>query len=325
MRQFLNPAPGVRVPEPEVLEVPVRRRDETGRYFYVPAPAMLRRQRLHEVHLALYDLDLADGREIDRFVATYGRLGMARFSFSSPMPGSRAAREWTWPPEATGAEINFLGFPDGGGGPLLKLLRDQRVLLDQTFVAEDEAHDFPWGYETVAEFLHGASLMKDLITAWRWINEGGKPPADGWHAALWQGKTAAQPPRDRAEAAKFLRDHVDEGLEFFPPGLALKGGLRSPWDLRPARQEEHLPVYPIACLQLANHILEGAKYRKCARTDCDRTFFRQEGRARYGQHRVQGDRPDFHHARCANTQLRRDARGSRGRRPRRGKRPPRAT
>jgi hypothetical protein len=156
-----------------------------------------------------------------------------------------------------------------------------------------------------------------MVTAWRWIHEDRRLATTDWSSPLWK-LSGQKAPTTKEKAAKFIQDYIDEGLEFFPPGLALRGGLRSPWDPRPATQEEYQPVFPICCLQLANHIFEGTAYRLCQKTDCNRHFFRQEGRAEYGQYRTTGDL-QFCSKRCANTQGQRDRRGSKGarRRPRR--------
>jgi transcriptional regulator with XRE-family HTH domain len=304
LKPVMAPSPGIHFPEPEALEVPARRRAPEG-YFYVPTPVRMRRQPLHETYLRLYDLDLGDNEAIDDFVRTYGRLGMARYSFSSAQHDR----------EPIGFELNYLGFPNGPGA-LSSELRAENSRLTRESKPDDWAGGFPWALESLPEFRHGATLIKDMVSAWRWINEEIQPAAGEWEAMVWKQRIQ-RPPRNKGEAAQFLQDYLDEGLAFFPPGLALRGGLRTAWSIRPAKQEEGLPLYPICCLQLANHIFEGAKYRTCQKTDCSRHFVRQQGRAKQGQNWTKG--VQFCRDRCANTQGARDRRGSSGARPKRSR------
>lgn len=57
-------------------------------------------------------------------------------------------------------------------------------------------------------------------------------------------------------------------------------------------------VYELMCLQLANHIAEGAHYKECDADDCKNLFVRTEGYSVAGQNRLRGNR--FCSVRCAD-------------------------
>jgi hypothetical protein len=47
-------------------------------------------------------------------------------------------------------------------------------------------------------------------------------------------------------------------------------------------------LYAVVCLQMWNHIAEETPYRVCQRSDCGPLFVRQQGRAKYDQHKRTG-------------------------------------
>jgi hypothetical protein len=65
-------------------------------------------------------------------------------------------------------------------------------------------------------------------------------------------------------------------------------------------------LYQALCLQVANHVIKGARFKRCANENCGRAFFRQRDRSRYGSHRTEGVR--FCSNRCARLQAQREYR-----------------
>lgn len=303
MRQFLNPAPGLRLPEIDAVEIAVRTLSADD-YFYVPAPVRFSEERLHETYLRIYEMNLDDVPEIVQFVENHGRLGVARYSLPTP------EHEYTVDYGEQGFDLKYFGdqtrlesLKPGLLEDPTPALREERSRITRADKPPNWDRSFTWSFETLSEFRYGAGLIKDMVGAWRWINEGFQPSADEWQLhSRWT----------KEEAAHVLRDLVDEGLACTPPGLALRGGLRAPWEPRAARAEEHVPLFAICCSQLANHILIGERYRRCAKTDCRKWFVRQEGGAKRGQKWARGETLAFCSRRCANTQAQRDRRGSKG-------------
>src|SRR5262249_32222721 len=139
--------------------------------------------------------------------------------------------------------------------------------------------------ERVIDFVFGASCVRDLVQAWRVLNEHLDPGDLTWSAI---------PAPDETEAAAFLQLALQAGLETFHPEVDI-------WPRRYDDDPERVvlsaagpqadgppPFYAIACLELFNHIAEGATYQRCANERCGRLFVRQEGRAQHGQYRRRG-------------------------------------
>jgi DNA-binding transcriptional regulator YiaG len=76
--------------------------------------------------------------------------------------------------------------------------------------------------------------------------------------------------------------------------------------INPEAPEELATIYGACCLQLYNHIAEGAQFKRCANESCRQVFVRQRGRAQSGQHRTEGVR--FCTRECARAQAQRELR-----------------
>jgi hypothetical protein len=74
----------------------------------------------------------------------------------------------------------------------------------------------------------------------------------------------------------------------------------------PEAPEELATIYGACCLQIYNHIAEGATYKRCANESCRQVFVRQRGRSAQGQRRTEGVR--FCSRECARAQAQRELR-----------------
>jgi hypothetical protein len=162
----------------------------------------------------------------------------------------------------------------------------ERILRQK---AEDQS--WIWGFETVEAFRLGAYSLRDAIKAWRVLR--GEVEADSLE---WEGAPEGPGqdwPRGRHDAAALLQVVLEAGLEAMYPRVDVfaeapagdEGGIDVSYNIGFARQP---PFFAICCLELFNHIAEGAAYLTCANETCHRLFVRQSGRAQHGQHRLRG-------------------------------------
>ena len=162
-------------------------------------------------------------------------------------------------------------------------------------------------YESIEEFRAGATAIIFAVGFWRLLL------GEVDHRQL-TNRTGLEPGRAAIEASDYLSTFFDWGLEPFHPGLSVNWDgpvTAGTFELGP--QVETLPqskqsakLYHLCCLELYNHIVEGATYRTCANEPCGRTFVRQQGRAEHGQYRTKGVK--YCSASCARAQAQRELR-----------------
>jgi hypothetical protein len=232
----------------------------------------------HEVYLEVAALDLEDVEAITGFVDRFEPLGM-----------------WHG---RTDSDAGYLGLRLG--------VRREKV-LESSLLERRLGHtrsDSRFLYaESINDFRFGASSLRDLAAAWRWVNEGIEP--DGWACPAWDETPDLDgPPKTKREAATFLSWGVCEGLERLDlPDLLVTDEDEEP-DL--AVISADLPLYCICCLELYNHIIERLPFKQCANETCGRLFVRQRGRAQHGQHRAIGVK--YCSYECARAQAQREHR-----------------
>jgi hypothetical protein len=237
-----------------------------------------------EIYLELLELDLDDPKAILAFANRFGVLGVSydNYALVRHLPGFedsvRPALETAWPHrrDASGAA---------------RLNRGTMLV------------------ETLAEFRLGAFCLRDLTSAREAVETprapGSPPPTwesvpSGFHAMpIWIDLDNGH---QAGEAESFLITMMNSALEVFHPQLfsaALQA--RSPREALSGR-----PIYAICCLELYNHIVDRAHYRRCANDTCERIFVRQIGRAEQGQHRSFGIK--YCSNSCARAQAQREYR-----------------
>ncbi|MFE3495305.1 helix-turn-helix domain-containing protein [Streptomyces sp. NPDC059175] len=74
----------------------------------------------------------------------------------------------------------------------------------------------------------------------------------------------------------------------------------------PLVQEEGATIFGASCVQLYNHILEGARYKVCMNESCAQIFVRQQGRAAKDQRKSEGVK--YCSSKCARAQAQRELR-----------------
>jgi hypothetical protein len=264
-----------------------------------------------EIYLDLVEVDLDDSQAILDFVNTHGTLGIREASYSR----------------------SSFHLPYGGE----EELHASRVRAGQAMVdefrdkwesPEDPDHSTPWAelprewtdpslaafhddgeVETLAEFRHGARLMRDALTAWRFIRGDLAAEEVDWESEATDLKGRAHVP---VSAEDYLTNLFEFVLVPFHPGITFLEAEEDddPNDtprfrVKPGSGDarQGLDLFPICCLELYNHMVEQAEYRICANETCGRLFVRQEGRAHYGQRRRSGVM--YCSASCARAQAQR--------------------
>jgi hypothetical protein len=153
--------------------------------------------------------------------------------------------------------------------------------------------------EAVREFQFGARVLRDLRRAWSCIRDGSRGgisfestqgplerSADESLVTAPDALAVWGSPDPLRATAHFLEQTLTSGLSVFHPKVTLTAPSK-----RPAHgwmSGATVPLFSTCCLELFNHMVEDATYRRCENDRCGRVFVRQKGRSEVGQHRRTG-------------------------------------
>lgn len=151
----------------------------------------------------------------------------------------------------------------------------------------------------VADAAHYQCTLRNLVLLWRAVQGDIRPeelPAE-WGDLLYAGLWGQRWRATQTDAT--LESELCRGLN----------AALTPYHVRlepVAASHPYADIYAAMCLQLANHIVEGAAYRRCQNGSCQRLFVRQRGRSTPARrdHRTEGVL--YCSAACARTQSSRE-------------------
>lgn len=229
-----------------------------------------------ETYLQFAALDPDDIRGIERFTRDYGELGI-RGQFDP------VEAEWdAFAMSAPNAEAELAA-------------EHERAVEVAGAVAASA--------DTLIEFRWAILFMRDLVSAWLAVNDELDPTQHRWECPLWayQAGPLDSPPWTPEGPAVLLHLAMSSALMPFGPQVRTFREGEAPVPLFTDASSWHA-----LCLELFNHMVEGAKYKTCVNEACGRLFVRQQGRAQHGQHRTTGVK--YCSSSCARAQAQRQYR-----------------
>jgi hypothetical protein len=163
---------------------------------------------------------------------------------------------------------------------------------------------------TIQEMRWAVRCMRDLVSTYRCLSEQ-RPTTDfEWANPLIAydldgqrtGNSGPFWTTEGYDLPEFLSDSLEIGLRDVSPRLVFRDDLQ-PEKARDWAEHFPFPLWSVCCLELFNHIVEGALIKDCANERCRRPFVRQIGRSAHGQRRRTGVR--FCSDSCARAQAQR--------------------
>jgi hypothetical protein len=267
--------PGKPVPVPPVTVGKVRRlRDSVVLFQYGPGEKHVKLP--DELYVrALRKLDLGDAEAVIDFCERYGRLGGTEPRWHQlPVSVEDQFKPQLWP-VIESAEARLRAFAE-----------EYRALGNENDLA------------TVEELAIHAAVVRDLTRLWQALT--GSMAYDEV-CGSWENPLFDPPPPD--ERLMLLRLAYDLNAALQP--FHVRAEVVRDKDKQVVWAPPQRSLYAALCLQLANHISEGAIYRRCQH--CNDLFYRQVGRAKFDQHRTKG-RLFYCTDECANAEAQKGTR-----------------
>jgi hypothetical protein len=221
------------------------------------------------------DLDLTDAEAIRAVSARFGPIGLPDLKDLTPEEavlnaGPFRAKELTAPRPEVVAELRRRLIAEAADEGTAQRAQHTFLLLD--------------------EFRLHVRLLRDLTRIWQahQAGEGYAVVAEQWESRDFGITELFEISALNLETLLiwFLASNLNHGVREFHLGLSVEsidGTL-----LSHPRSGRSPSLYAVLCLQLWNHIVEDATYRRCQNETCGRLFVRQEGRARRHQYRTEG-------------------------------------
>jgi hypothetical protein len=130
--------------------------------------------------------------------------------------------------------------------------------------------------QTVAEFVLGATVMRDAVSAWRVL--AAESAESGVRDVEWHLPRLVTVDDDDlpTAAAEYLNDLLASGLSSFSPTIAVSvdgAGEEPVLDLN---------LHTLCCLELFNHVAGRDVFARCANESCGRLFVLDERGRRRG-------------------------------------------
>ena len=231
------------------------------------------REEIGETYLHLAELDLADESAIAKFVDRHGVLGVRFRGYETlgPFPRVNPTALRALKTSVRAARNEAL---EWFGAPMDTPWWGTGIDTEAVFIAPRA--------ESLTEFRFGALCVRDLVSAWRSITEDHHPDKLSWEVVTPTTPEDAAALLDAAIRAALV---VFSPTATFVPRAAVADEKRASAAVGSSRWTQ-VPLYSRCVLELFNHIVEQAEYRLCK--ECGRRFVRQEGRARFRQHRTRG-------------------------------------
>lgn len=169
-------------------------------------------------------------------------------------------------------------------------------------VVEARSRPMP-GVSHVREAAMYLRVARALVRHWL-AYERGEDTRAAWDGEL-PGLLNGVPTYDD-EAWFYFSDALNWGLKSFHVRVEVEIPWLEKHGADPVIGKPQAGLYSALCLQLSNHISRGDVAVTCASETCGRPFVRQEGGARFGQHRTKGVM--YCSTNCAKAQAQREYR-----------------